>query len=325
MSAPLLPRFNLEKLHKSHAVAAGWYALSNAMPTPADRTDLARAKSVVKLEQRYHARLKELDGLGWGAATTAKLTAMLACPAAGTQRMRMKRMLPCQQWRLCPFCWVRHYTWELFNRADLVVFPREDIARHRPEAKFSVLVRELRSQVPGHTETAGCLHRLKHSLQRPRLPRNVAGGCIFATIEPPSEDGIPDWTVYRRELLLLPLGRKVPRKHVPRRWYLREFVFERPQPADLVLLVGRMTLYPASLLMGPVEHCLDYVQTMEDMHPQWGMAPERGLMRLFRTYGNLRNKRQLYEWRTLSQFAKPVDAGHPAYETMRDMGALPLI
>jgi DNA-binding transcriptional LysR family regulator len=48
-TAPLLPEQNLRSIYNSHAISAGWYALSNVLPKPKTRSDLSRAETVVRL------------------------------------------------------------------------------------------------------------------------------------------------------------------------------------------------------------------------------------------------------------------------------------
>ena len=116
-------------LQKGWMSRAGRYALSPLLRACRDdqSTTLAPAqRQLYLLEQalkRRQSRLLQLfEQRRWVLDGEDSLNALLRCPLTTAQTKQGGRR-PCNRPELCPFCWVRRYTYPLFARVTRALFP----------------------------------------------------------------------------------------------------------------------------------------------------------------------------------------------------------
>ncbi len=112
MSDPLSPA----DLANSYRVRAGRYAVSG-LYTGGFYGFKGVVRLMAALRERYRWLARNLHTAGWsGADTTMKLGYMMNCPPFGSPLSGGKVLRPCHKYLVCPFCYVRHYVYDAYDR-----------------------------------------------------------------------------------------------------------------------------------------------------------------------------------------------------------------
>ncbi len=229
-------------------------------------------KGAMHLHRVRQARTRELSSLGWSVRDQDAAALSQRCPPLLVKAWPKAR--PCRLVRICPFCWARYVAGDLYSRVNAVLL-------HTPADAIEAVSRVIVPQSSSE-DLSGYIGKLAKSLGafRRALHERNTGAFSAATIEP-AEDG---WLITRRLLIMvspefelsLPAG-SANETYV--RWCCNQgsgYLHELPK------IVGRVTEYPAGMLLGDCSAVLDILLAASLGR---GISP-----RLSRTYGLLRNR-----------------------------------
>jgi len=198
--------------------------------------------------QVKHLWVQQLDGLmevGWPPliANGPRLSYMKNCPYFGVTYPKGKRLRPCGRPRICPFCWGRMFTAQVYLRTIAAMeqiradgdIPYVITFQYRIRySKFGAepapspkdLVARIRAEAgERHTE----LEQIPH-----------CGSFLLHKIEPYDHD-----VYFSRGGVLVARGRRA----LPRLEDTRLRSYRSPQPKLLVSIVAGATRYPGALLL----------------------------------------------------------------------------
>lgn len=275
-------------VHWSHEIAAQRYAVvlpivgNRGVEEPADASGAVRVRNAMR--RLRHCWLKSLASLraaGWEPVRVpAEYWRMANCPPFGV--VRRGTSLVCGRRILCPYCWARQISRDLYRR---LVWACCCLEKQCGSAPY-LLEWHLRWREPDVSSPTFLADLLLAARERQKLADSSihgmsAGRYLISTLEP--LEGGHRWLTHQRGVAVL-VDSSSSAPDLVRLSSDNDLRLLPSSPSTFSAVVGRVTSYPAELLKGPAP----VVASL--LHQRARMAGSSATLRLSQVFGVLRNR-----------------------------------